>query len=666
MSKKERTLEQCRKEAQIIKNQFDACYNFKESKNILLEAKRAVDFFEGRQWVDNNSKFPFEKPVANIIQTIIDAKVASINQKTYKINFVIDNDQLTTNKVTRFGEFQMKEMEQNELNYQATYDGLVKGTYIYYYFWDKDAVGQNGDIEGALRAQIIDIEDIAVANPNEKDVQKQEWIILRTRESVKSIKENCTMFSEKELNELIIKDNVKSAYTDNIEQDYEPTCYSYTKFFRQDGEVYFEKATEHILYQEPTSMNPLTNEEAIKLSKKEKENDEHDEVYDKDPVSVKDMSIDSDLILSSDMDYSMERKFKALYYPFEINSFYRRNNCIFGRSLAYQIIPIQKVINQLIATNILIAVKTAMPTLLIKQGALGTSNVDLSKPGGILVDRSVGTNGWGITSLNTGTLTTAHFELAQNLIAMIKDIFKATDILDDGRGISSKMSGYAMSQLQTIQDKPIAQLQEILSRSIGREGRILEMFYKLFYHNKQFSYSLTDTELLQANPEAQDVTQLPRTQADVFEGEDYLNTPFNVSVDVEETAKSSELMLVSVLETLFLNGTIEKLSPETLMMYAELVPSYYFSKKDEFKRLIQQKLNSRIEQLTQENQQLMAQLQQAGMAVDAMKSEFNNKIAINNENNRSMEIGFNQLQKAYSNLQKEYEALLNKSQTQTQ
>lgn len=632
-------------EAQKIKKQFDACKSFKDKKGILEEARRGIEFYEGRQWGDFRGSLPFEKPTANIIANIIDNKSASINQKSFKINYRIDDDQASTNKVTNFAEYQTKEMEQADCNLLATYDGLIKGTFIWYYYWDKDAIGLLGNIEGALKCVLIDIEDIAVANPNERDVQKQDWIILRSRESVSTIKDMCTILSEDEKKQFIVKNDKKSIYNNNVEQENEDACYSYLKFFRKDGEVYYTKATENIVYQEATSINPLINAEIIKRQKRDNVNENSQ--YNDDEKSIYEFDTQNKQTMTEGDSFEQEEKFEAKYkanwFPFVIDSFLRRNNCIFGRSLAYQLIPIQKIINQLIAINALSAVKAIMPTLIVKQGALGVKDVDLSKPGGILIDKTVGANGSGITVLQTPPLNSNHFTLAQQMITLTKDIYRASDILDDGRNIARDMSGYAMSQLQTIQDKPIAQMQEILSRAIAREGKVLEMFYKLFYHGKQYSYELTDTELIKENPNVQDVTELSRSRTDYFEGDDYLETPFNVTVEIEETARQSELMLTATLETLFLNGTIEKISPEYLMAWAELVPNYAFPKKDEFKRLVRQRMNSEIQQLKQELAKNQQALQQSELYNESLREEFTNKINQSNEMIRQMQTNYNSI-----------------------
>lgn len=633
------------KEAAKIKKQFSACENFKRSKRILEEAQRSIDFYEGRQWVDFKGKYPFEKPILNIISNIIDSKVASIDQKLFKIEFVVDDDQASTNKVTKFAEFQMKEMEQENLNYRASMDGLIKGTWTWLFYWDEDAIGPMGAINGSLKCALIDVKDIAVANPNEEDVQKQEYVIIRSRESLKSVKDMCDTLNKEQMNRLLIPSSYETPYRNDIEQNDEEKCTSYLKFFRQDGEVYFEKSTDNVVYQAPRPLNPLISKEIIRIQEdeqnKEKKN-ENEEVYQTDPELKETMNItDKDKVSLEDI---YKQKYKANYYPIVIESFLKRDNCIFGRSLAYQLIPQQKIINQNIAIQTLAGFKQIMPTVVAKQGALGTRELDLTKPGGLIIDKSVGQNGFGVSVLNPGTMPSAHLQMAQSMISITKDVYRANDILDDGRNIANDLSGYAMSQLQTIQEKPVAQYQEILRRAVAREGRILEMFYKLYYRNKTFSYEFTDAELIQQHPN-EDTTKLARTTTDMFDGTEYLDTPFNITVEVGETAKQSELMLTETLNTLFLNGTISKLDPTDLMMWAEMIPNYAFPKKNEFKMLLKQKQQGVIAQLQQQlaQQQQMIQerdqtIQDAEMKFNALQEEYTTKINNYNENLRQLGI----------------------------
>lgn len=606
-------IKKLKNEATRIKKQFDDCTQYKESKGILKGAKRAVDFYEGRQWLDIRTKAPIEKPTVNIIQNMVDDKKASINSKIFKINYSVSGDEASTKNVTRFAEYQMKEMGQSTLERRGAQDGLLKGTFIWYFWWNEDKVGLNGATEGALEVALADLSNVAVSNPTEKDEQKQEYIIIRSRQSVKSVREACSILNEEEKKKCILPTNYVPMYTKDTEQMNEENTYVYLKFFRQDNEVYFTKSTDDIVFQEAISLNPMTNylAEQEKIKKDRLDNGTDKDLYKVDGVNRGMMSTPDDYTEEE----MIENKMKATLYPVVFCSLIERDNCIYGISFAEQVIPIQKVINQMILTTTITAMKHPMPTIVVKEGALGTQQLDLSKAGGMIVDRSPqGVE--GIKVLNTGSVPTSHYELAQSLISLTKDVYRANDVLNDGRNISSGMSAIAIQQLTAIQEKPVAQWQEALSVAIEKEARILEMFYKLFYRNKTFSYKMSDAELLEsqiANGQPVDpsiVNGMSNYQYGMFNGADYLDTPFNVIVEVGEGAKYSELMLTSTLETLFLNGVIANLSPEDLMMYIELIPDYVFPKKNEFKLLVKQKQNSLNAQLQQQNMQLQEQLAQ--------------------------------------------------------
>ena len=639
-------IKKLKNEATRIKKQFDDCTQYKESKGILKGAKRAVDFYEGRQWLDIRTKAPIEKPTVNIIQNMVDDKKASINSKIFKINYSVSGDEVSTKNVTRFAEYQMKEMGQSTLERRGAQDGLLKGTFIWYFWWNEDKVGLNGATEGALEGALADLSNVAVSNPTEKDEQKQEYIIIRSRQSVKSVREACSILNEEEKKKCILPTNYVPMYTKDTEQMNEENTYVYLKFFRQDNEVYFTKSTDDIVFQEAISLNPMTNylAEQEKIKKDRLDNGTDKDLYKVDGVNRGMMSTPDDYTEEE----MIENKMKATLYPVVFCSLIERDNCIYGISFAEQVIPIQKVINQMILTTTITAMKHPMPTIVVKEGALGTQQLDLSKAGGMIVDRSPqGVE--GIKVLNTGSVPTSHYELAQSLISLTKDVYRANDVLNDGRNISSGMSAIAIQQLTAIQEKPVAQWQEALSVAIEKEARILEMFYKLFYRNKTFSYKMSDAELLESqitNGQPVDpsiVNGMSNYQYGMFNGADYLDTPFNVIVEVGEGAKYSELMLTSTLETLFLNGVISKLSPEDLMMYIELIPDYVFPKKNEFKLLVKQKQNSLNAQLQEQNMQLQEQLVQmqqqyqtdmgkAKAYAESLTNEYTSKINEYNEN----------------------------------
>lgn len=628
------------KEAELIKKQFEECQNFKRQKGILEDAKIAVDFYEGRQWKKANKNLPFARPTINIIQNMVDEKVASVLNKSWKVNYIVNDDSTMTDKVNKFTEWQMNELDQDSINYTNALDTILKGTAFDYWFWDEEREGQIGVNQGGIEVSSVDIQDIAFANPKDKHIQRQDWIIVRSRETVKRVKELAgDLLTEKEKDSLINSKSLDSIYTKDAEQGDNLFLDVYTKFFRKDGEVYFEKSTDEVIFQEARPLNPFISERELKkVNKKEldedKENlspDEPESIYETDKNDSLMKNESTDEMDETEAYFSNSARFKASQYPFTRVVFIERDSCIFGISWVAQLVAPQKNINQLMTVMLLTATKWSNPQLVVKEGALGTQQIDMSKPGGIITDYSPQGND-GIKLLNYGTMPTAHYELAQSLITMLKDVYRTNDILNDGRNTSKGMSGYAMNLISSIQEKPIAQWQQKMARAITEEGRILEMYYKLYYKNKKFSYRRNDAEMLELQSQNQN-QNVPQMVTDTFNGREYLETPFNVIVEVGESAKFNEQAFLSLIDSLFLNGTIEKLSPETLRMYIALMPDPLFPHKSEFNMLISQKengiiaqQNQMIEQLQSAIQQLQAQLQEVGTRQQMTEKAYKDKV----------------------------------------
>lgn len=624
-----------KKEAELIKKQFDSSQNYKDQKGILDDAINSVAFYEGKQWIDYKGvKLPVEQVVMNIILNMVESKISSVCSKRYRLEYVIDNDKYSTTKVSRFTEYQNRELKQNKMNRLICKDVILKGTGFKYFYWNEEHIGAMGNVEGAVENSIIDISDIAFSNPNEIDIQKQDYIIIRSRESLDFVKSQCDTVAKEDIEKEITSNSYNSIYKNDVEQDDEEMTYVYMKFFRQDNEVYVVKSTEDIVYKEAYSLNPRSHAKAIKKKKKEENNVKDQELYEEDNVNRQVFSTEPSDYTENE---AFMNKYKANLFPIVRYCFYERDNCLYGVSYVAQILPIQKLINKLLMITAYTAQKSAMPTLIVKAGALGSQKIDLSKPNNIITDYSGYGTGETMKFLTNGTFPTSHYELAQSFTSYTKDVYRANDVLNDGREITKGMSGTAIAAMNSLQEMPVAQWQESMVESIEDEGRILEMFYKLYYHNKKFSYELDNTELedLKNNLLKQnnllDASQITNYQSDTFNGEDYLDTPFNISVIVSETSKSSDAVTSAYLDTLFLNGVIANLSPQHLKMFGKLVPENYFPKKDEFIRMVEEIENGENAQLKAQVEKLQQLLQQLSTRQMSVEEEYAGKINQYNE-----------------------------------
>ncbi|MGN1337351.1 MAG: hypothetical protein ACI4WW_02635 [Candidatus Coprovivens sp.] len=607
----------------IVNEQFLKNENYKVQIGCVREAQRAVDFYESRAFqngaeiVNKQGKVQLEKPNMNMVKFHVDGKQANILAKSWKYNFIVNNEMLTTKKVSQFAEFQLKEMNFKEKTKTMVKDGLLKGTYCVYFYWDEDAIGELGTIKGALRCNVIDFNDVAVADPTIKDVQEQDWVIIRSRETVKNVRQNCTTLSEEDKEKFITPNSLTAIYKKTAEQN-DDMITTYLKFFRQDGEVYFQSFTDTIALTEPTPLNPYVN---IKEMRKKK-----DEVTDYPEVEI-------DFENHSFQEINKEKpipNIKANLYPIEIGSFNEREKSIYGLSDVIDIIPNNRLVNKLISMNALHVMKTVINTIVAKQGALGNQVIDPTKIGQVLTDYTpYGTQGF--YTLNQSTLPTTFYEMATSIFDFTTTLARTKDLVTE-EAIQKDLSGVALQQVVSEQNKPVQQQQDSLWNSLAKIGKILEMFYKLFYRNARYTYFASDADRAKEIEEKvlKDYDDTSYLQEDVFNGEDYINTPFTIQVEVGEGSRYSEVMTQQILNDFYKSGTYSNLTIDQKLQYFMMIDKNMFSKKDEMIRLLEQEKNSQIEQLKAMNEQLTAQNQQQAINIKSMYDEFSQKIDIYN------------------------------------
>ena len=226
-----------------IWNEWEQGLAYQKKINLKETCEQCVDFFEGRQWpqaTERTKNLP--RPVINIIKFIINGKKANILSS--KISMVYkplihseEETQLATQGATEFTDFAnhiKKELKQEDLDSLAILDGLKKGTYIYHYFWDKESKSGLAKYDGGLNGQIIDCLSIVFANPRQKNEQKQKWIIIQSRENVKTLKQIAKQngISTTEI-ELIQSDDDTEKNYNAEEQENEEYATVLTKYFRK-------------------------------------------------------------------------------------------------------------------------------------------------------------------------------------------------------------------------------------------------------------------------------------------------------------------------------------------------------------------------------------------------------------------------------------------------
>lgn len=568
-----------------IWNEWEQGLAYQKKINLKETCEQCVDFFEGRQWpqaTERTKNLP--RPVINIIKFIINGKKANILSS--KISMVYKplihsekETQLATQGATEFTDFAnhiKKELKQEDLDSLAILDGLKKGTYIYHYFWDKESKSGLAKYDGGLNGQIIDCLSIVFANPRQKNEQKQKWIIIQSRENVKTLKQIAKQngISTTEI-ELIQSDDDTEKNYNAEEQENEEYATVLTKYFRKNGEVYYIKSTKNMIIQPETSLTP--NADKIKLETDEEGNTNED----------------SEMV---DIDKPDTRNFKITLYPIVVDSYDSREKSIYGIGEVEQIIPVQKAINFNYAIMQMAGQNMGFPKVLTRPIALQGKKIT-NTPGEVITDYSP--NFDGIRYLNPPNFSSMPLTVSDKLIEVIRIVTGSTEVVS-GEVLGKNMSGSAIVALQTQSKVPIQDVQKAFWRTHEKIAKIWEQFFKSYYK--------FDTQYIIEDDNGQELH--------TFNGEMYQNMDFETTIDVGSGSAYSESLSINLLEQALQRGDI------TFDDYINLYPETAMPFKAQLKEIRKKKLlPPEISQKIMANPQLLQLVMQLVARNDLMQQQ---------------------------------------------
>ena len=573
--------------------QYENGRTYQQNIRLTDRCNENVNFFEGRQWAEPTEKTKnLPRPVKNIVKKIIRDKVANILSTPVKLIYSSYHDKGGAEKFTRFADFIQKEMKQDELDADGVRDGAVKGSYFFHYYWDYEARGKGGIKEGALRCELIDPLNIFFSNPKETDEQKQKWIIIASREEVASVK---AMADEGIDKDLIVADDNESHYdNDQTEQEGTDLCTVLTKYFRQNGEVFFEKAVKATIVNKARSLTPDL-EQALKSLEDEantglpesKENEEEKE------------------------------KAKAYLFPIVAGQYEKREKCIYGLSEAEGLISNQKAINFSTAMKLLAEQNQAWGKIIVKEGAL-RDQVITNVPGQVITDYDK--TGNGFYTLPIPQISSTQLELCNDLIEVSRNLAGATEIMS-GEAIGANMSGAAIAQLQSQAALPIEALRERFWRVKERQGKVLEQFFKLYYQDAEFTYK--DTVLDKTTGEEKE-----ETIVDVFNGNEFVDTNFSVVVEATGGTRATTASDINMLDNLLAKGAISPLT------YVKCYPDDALQNKSEIIKAVESEQQSVVRQLQATLAQREQQLSESVELLQKQNDTVSKVVSVIQENNR--------------------------------
>ena len=144
-----------------------------------------------------------------------------------------------------------KHSHMEALSYQALLDAAISGDGVFYCWWDPDY--RDGQCySGDVHTDLIDSTNLFVADVNSSDLQSQEYVILAGRGDVDSLRREAmdAGADEKTIARIVSDQSLGGCYSSDLGGCELPGAEKATfliRFFRENGEVVFEKSVKNAL-----------------------------------------------------------------------------------------------------------------------------------------------------------------------------------------------------------------------------------------------------------------------------------------------------------------------------------------------------------------------------------------------------------------------------------
>ena len=564
-----------------------------------------VKYYEGDQWAPANDKTKgMPRPVVNVIKMICRNKKSAILSTPVKIIYKAENSAVDVDKFNNFAEYIQRELGQDRLDKDAIDDGVKKGTYVYHYYWDSEAIGKEGVKDGATRCEILEPLNVLFANPCERDEQKQKWIIIVSREDVESVKAK----ADKGVDLDAIKGDESESKYQTKEQDGSELVTVLTRYFRKNGEVYFEKGIKNLMITAARPLAPDITSAAIDLGMEDAPNNSLPDNTEIEPL--------------------VTDRAKAPLYPIVVGNYEKREGSIYGLGEVEGLIPNQKSINFNIAMALLNAQENAWGKWVVHPKALRGQTIT-NAPGQVITDYTESMN--GIKKMSEQSLSSAPLTLVDTLTQLTRAVTGSSEVMS-GEVLGANMSGAAIAQLQSQAQQPIEELKDSFWLAKEKQGKILAQFFKLYYEQKEFSYSekkqKTDADGKPMVDEIGNPIMMESIATETFSSSEYAGTEFSVVVEATAGTKASAAGDISALDALYSRGDI------SLKTYLEVYPDDALSNKHQLLKRVEEEEQSQIKVMAKELETTKQQLVEATELLAAQKNVVDSVMSVIHENNQ--------------------------------
>lgn len=225
---------------------YQKSINFLNLRNLYQETDQCNRFYIGDQWHGLKLSKSVEPITYNFTKQVVKQKVGTITENLFAINYSPENleniefmekAQATCDLLNKKAS---KVFDIDKMDYKikkwVKKAGIV-GEAVCYINFDEDV--SNEDINNV---------DIMYGDENNSDIQSQPYILIRQRKPVSDIIEIAKKYGVSDSQLLGIRGDNDTSNTagDSAKQEIDDKCWLITKFYKENGKVYFSKSTRYV------------------------------------------------------------------------------------------------------------------------------------------------------------------------------------------------------------------------------------------------------------------------------------------------------------------------------------------------------------------------------------------------------------------------------------
>lgn len=245
-----------------IWKEYEAGKSYVDKLGIIPRSNKAYRFYEGDHWAGLKSGGE-QMPIIEIIRPVVDYKVSVVTQNLMQIYYSPMNyDDLemqialkdVCDKLNTHIACVWENQGMDAVNAGIVKDACIAGEkYLYMYFKPSEEVENGRFKDGEIEVETVDGANIYFGNEQEKDIQRQPYILITLRQPLKKVKEEAKKcgLGKSDIEALQGDDDTDTmlgTFSGEEVANDEKKCLCVMKLFKEKGLVYIEKSIKNKVY----------------------------------------------------------------------------------------------------------------------------------------------------------------------------------------------------------------------------------------------------------------------------------------------------------------------------------------------------------------------------------------------------------------------------------